>query len=345
MWLFQARSEQMSRAAVMSAGVAVEGEVYLVGRGVFLVVGHQLKQAGIVGAGYGVAAIMGFYELCHGVEMRRGVAEGYVAEYEFYYQSPRHGIAMGYGLLALKGECLEGVAGGVAQVESFARAGFLGVGGHDVGLHLDVFAQQVEQAGSVGGIVAECTRQRFVAAQKSVLEHLGISAQHLVGGKRGEEHCADDSGHGLSECANLVFQSVEVYAGLAADGCIDGTEQGSGHIYVRHSALECRGYEAAEVGDNAAAHVYYHRRACGAPVAEALPQGHGGIQIFLGIACLDGEHRRAGNGCRRVAQFRQAGRCCVYIHNGEYRLAACRTDQAVYGGAHFIGVNNLFFHR
>ena len=72
-----------------------------------------------------------------------------------------------------------------------------------------------------------------------------------------EEGGVEDDGFGIAEEANLVFQSAVVEARLAAYGGIDHRQQRGGDIDEGQAALEGADGKAAQVGDHAAAEVYY----------------------------------------------------------------------------------------
>ena len=93
---------------------------------VLLVVVHQLQQAGVVVAGDGHAPVVLENEADGGSHLVGREACLDAAEVQFYHQSPRYGIAVEHGL-ALQGQRLEGMTGGVSQGEGLAQSLLRGV--------------------------------------------------------------------------------------------------------------------------------------------------------------------------------------------------------------------------
>ena len=89
-----------------------------------------------------------------------------------------------------------------------------------------------------------------------MLEHLGIAGKDVLAVEGAEELRAEDDRGGIVEHPDLILQSTEVDARLAADAGVDHGEQGGGDVDVLDAALESGCREAAQVGDHAAAYIY-----------------------------------------------------------------------------------------
>ena len=104
-----------------------------------------------------------------------------------------------------------------------------------------------------------------------MFEDLSVARLQLHEGECAEETCADDSGLRMAEHADFIFKTAEIDSGFSSYGGVHRTEQGSGHIDVAHSALECGCHKAPEVGDHAAPEVHHHGAPCGSGIAERPP--------------------------------------------------------------------------
>ena len=85
------------------------------------------------------------------------------------------------GILVAHSEALEGVSGGVSEVEGTANAAFVRVLANDVGFHLHRFTEQVKKVVVVAAleVVGKEPVVGFGTLQQSVLQHLGKSRLYL----------------------------------------------------------------------------------------------------------------------------------------------------------------------
>lgn len=91
---------------------------------------------------------------------------------------------------------------------------------------------------------------------KTVLEHLSISTEHILLVECGKELGIKYHKLRVIENANLVLQSSEVNACLSAHAGIYHRQQGSRQIDEVHSALEGTGSKPAEVGHHTSTEIY-----------------------------------------------------------------------------------------
>jgi len=191
------------------------------------------------------------------VKVVGGEAELEMREHEGHYHTEGDGIAVGHGRGATQGERLEGMCGCMAEVERTADAAVVEVAGDHPALHVDALAQErQERIGLVvGNVVAQEAGGHLARGYEAVLDHLGIAREELLRRESAEEGCRDYHHIGLTDNAYLVFQAVEVYAGLASYGSVDGAEKRCGNINERYAALEGGGSEGSEIGYGATADV------------------------------------------------------------------------------------------
>jgi len=114
--------------------------------------------------------------------------------------------------------------------------------------------------------VVEQAVERVLVLQHGMLNHLGVAREELLLRQGVEEAGRYYYGIGVCECAYFIFQAIEIHAGLAAYGRVDGAQQGSGDIDEAYAAFECGGSETAKVGHHAAAYIYKYRTAGGSEV-------------------------------------------------------------------------------
>ncbi len=219
------------------ADAAQEGEVDGVAR-VLLVVVHQLDEAGVVVAGDGHAAVVLADEADGLPHLIRGESRLHAAQVQLDDEAPGYSIAVEHGV-ALQCQRLKGVAGGVAEVQGLADALFRGVFGDDALLDGNAPANGGSELFAIHcNLFPDQLSPVLFAVYESVLEHLGIAGEDVLVVEGAEEGGVEDDAAGIVEDTNLVFQSTEIDARLAAHGGIDHREQGGGYINIRYTALE-----------------------------------------------------------------------------------------------------------
>ena len=95
----------------------------------------------------------------------------------------------------------------------------------------------------------------------------------------------------MVEDADLVFQSAEVDAGLAANGGIDHGQQGGGYINIMYAALEGGGGKASQVGYHAATEIDEQRVARGAHVLQLAPDVAQRVERLVLVGGTDGDDK------------------------------------------------------
>ena len=152
----------------------------------------------------------------------------------------------------------------------------------------------------------------FRIADEPVLQHLGIARKRVLHVEGLQETCADNDSMGLTEYTHLVFQSSEVNSSFAANRGIDHRQQCCWNVDEGDSPFERAGSEASKVGNHSATQANHQRMACGSTLLQLLPHKAETCQVFVLIAC------RNGNGlCRSqtgiVLDHRPAKLLCVDI--------------------------------
>ena len=271
------------------AYVAQQGEVDAACH-VLFVVGHELKQRGIVVAGDGHATVVvedETHALTHAIS---GEACLHATEVELAHQSPGHSIAVKNGL-ALKGQRLEGMAHSMTQVKGLAQSLLSGVSADDALLHLHALGHHELQLGKMGllNVEGEQLGEHVGGVDEPMLEHLGIAGKEVLTVHRLQKNCVENDRRSIAEHANLVFQSTEVEAGLATYRGIDHGKQCGGDVDEMNAALEGGCCEAAQIGHHAAAQIDEQRVARGSHALQLGPHMEHRLELLVLVA------RRNGN--------------------------------------------------
>ena len=116
-----------------------------------------------------------------------------------------------------------------------------------------------------------------------MFEHLGIAGEEVLAVHGAQEGGVEDDGAGIGENTDLVFQSPEIKACLAAHGGIDHGEQCGGDVDVLNAALEGGGGETTEVGDHTATEIDHERMARGPEALEFGPDVGDGVERLVGV--------------------------------------------------------------
>ena len=188
--------------------------------------------------------------------------------------------------LALQCERLEGMANGVAQVESLAQALLRGVALHHALLHrhrLGHHAAQLREVG-IGYVKRQQLRPHLPCVEQPVLQHLSVARQQVLRVHRAQKLGVDNHAVGVGEHAHLVFQSVQVYARLSAHRCVNHGQQRRGDVDEAYAALECRCGETAKVGHHSATYIYDERMARGAHAPQLRPHVGQRLKRLAGVA-------------------------------------------------------------
>ena len=228
-------------------------------RRVFLIMGHELKQGGVVIAGDGHAAVMFVDETDGLAHLVGGEACLNATQVEFADEAIGNGIAVKDGSVA---ECkrLEGMTYGVAEVQGLADAVLQRILDDDTLLDSHAVGQHTLETGKVERFVDEIEMHQFcphcLVGDESVFEHLGIAGENVLVVESAQELCTEYDRSGIVEHPDLVLQSTEIDACLAADAGVDHSEQGGGDVDVVDATFEGRCRKAAQIGHHAPAYIY-----------------------------------------------------------------------------------------
>ena len=108
--------------------------------------------------------------------------------------------------------------------------------------------------------------------------------------KGAQERRVEDDAAGSAEDPDLILQTAEVDARLAAHGGIDHGEQRRGDVDVVEAALEGGGGKAAKVCHHAAAEVHHQRVACGTALLQAGPHVAQRVKRLVLVGGPDGDN-------------------------------------------------------
>ena len=152
------------------------------------------------------------------------------------------------------------MANGVAEVESLAEAVLQGILGDDALLDGHAVGQHTLEGGEVELLGAEIEIHQFcphrLVGDESVLQHLGIAGEDVFAVEGAQELCVENDRGGIVEHPDLILQSTEVDACLAADAGVDHGEQGGGDVDVVDAALEGGCCKAAQISHHATTYIY-----------------------------------------------------------------------------------------
>src|SRR6266852_5929104 len=160
-------------------------------------------------------------------------------------------------IFSVAGDCLDGMADGVAEVQNFAQPGLGFVLAHD--LRLDgaaAFDHDLQQFGiefqQFGQLAFEQLEQGRIV-NDSVLDDLGKAGAELPRGQGAESvQVAEDQAR-LMKGAHEVLAGRNIYADFAADGTVHLGEQSRGHLHEGDAAQIRGGHKSGDVAHHAAA--------------------------------------------------------------------------------------------
>ena len=162
-----------------------------------------------------------------------------------------YGYAMADGLPFPEKQRFEGVASGMSEVEDFAKSAFFRVETGYLLFETDAFGHDSSETFHVGRL-GEQTAVKRAGGDDGGLYNLAEAGYYFAFGEREEGLRGDQDGFGIAEGSDLVFKPVEVDAGLAADGGVDGGEDRCRNIHEADAPFESGGGESAEVADHSA---------------------------------------------------------------------------------------------
>ena len=132
-------------------------------------------------------------------------------------------------------------------------------------------------------------------ADESVFQHFGVSGADVLVVQCPQEFRVDKYACSRAECADFVFQAVEVDSRFPAHGRVHHGEQGGGDIDVAYASLEGGGGKAAKVGHHASSQVHQQGMAGGSSVSKHCPHSGEGFQVFVLIRRVDDDVRGTGH--------------------------------------------------
>ena len=142
-------------------------------------------------------------------------------------------------------------------------------------------------SGDVGEVEIDEFAVGLVVFEKPVLKHFGVARFDFLFGQRVEERGGNEHGVSLAESADFVLQTVEIYAGFAADGSVDSAEQRGWDVDESNASLKRSGSESAEVGNDTAADVDEQRIARCAAALQFEPHFLERVEVFVSVARRD----------------------------------------------------------
>ena len=125
--------------------------------------------------------------------------------------------------------------------------------GHTIGQHA-LEGGQVELLGIEIEIQQFCPH-RFIG-DEPVLEHFGIAGKDVLAVEGTQKLCTENNRSSIVEHPDLILQTSEVNACLAADAGVDHRKQGGGDIDVIDAALESGCRKAAQISHHATSYIY-----------------------------------------------------------------------------------------
>ena len=284
----------------LAVGTLVDADIPYVGhqgevddaRLVLLVVRHELIQLVVLLAVEGEDTLVLLYELQRLVELVVRESQTLGAEIKLAYQTPCNSVSVQDGAVFFKGQALQGVTGGMSQVQSLADTLLGGVFLYDTFLYGYALGYHLLQVGVVYVVQVEGDELGPVLriADNAVLQHLGITGTDVIGIQSAQEVGTEDDGAGAVEDTYLVLQSAKVDACLASHAGIDHTQQCGGDIDVLNAALEGAGSKAAQVRNHAAAQADKQAVACGATLLQGLPDGRECLESLVLVGSTNGYH-------------------------------------------------------
>ena len=207
------------------------------------------------------------------------------------------------------GHGLDGVTGGVPEVQRAPEVAFPFIGGHHRGLDSARVDNDGNQDGRIslkdGGRLAPDAIEQIGACDHSILYDFVQTGAELPSGEGLQPLRVDhDRSRGVEGTDQVLAERV-IDAHLAPDGAIDLREQGGGYLYERHAPQERGRGKADEVADDAAAKGEDRRGAIGLCSNERfVDAGHGlqGLEPFT-IRDEDRLSLRQGVGHRPAVQL------------------------------------------